>query len=338
VPNLAFGRAWLVGLALFVGLVAGSEYLARWMGQVPDVGDHPTYWSLWRARLEDDRSAETITILGASRAHLGLDPNGFAAVFPDKRVVELSTWGMPPLPSLYDLAENSEYDGIVVISMHGAWLLQDPHVANQMRWVKFYHRMYSDWGWVNKEINGWIQAWIESKLVVSRLEWNLFLTGELVDYPDYQVCRFDRHRPADFYTRGRAWLDEDLARRVEHARGFDPSPTTGAQRTEAAERIAGWVEKIESRGGRVYFVRMPTGQGVYEVDEQLWPRRDYWDTLARQGLRTIYWSDFPQLAGFATPEGSHLNYDDAYKFTVRLAEIISEMPEDPHPPGADADQ
>ena len=79
------------------------------------------------------------------------------------------------------------------------------------------------------------------------------------------------------------------------------------------------VEKIRARGGKIIFVRFPHTGGLKELEDHDTPRAQTWDPLLKlTGAPGIYYSDFPELAGFNCPEWSHLSAGDSVEFTKRL--------------------
>jgi hypothetical protein len=91
----------------------------------------------------------------------------------------------------------------------------------------------------------------------------------------------------------------------------------GIQKRSADTKAA--VEKIRSRGGKVVFVRFPHSGGLKELEDRDTPRARTWDPLlTTTGAPGIYYSDFPELAGFKCPEWSHLTAGDSVEFTRRL--------------------
>jgi hypothetical protein len=76
----------------------------------------------------------------------------------------------------------------------------------------------------------------------------------------------------------------------------------------------------------VIFVRFPTSGVLWELEEQRYPRKDYWDVFAAESrAATVHFKDYPALARFQCPDGSHLDYRDAVPFTKALAEILAPM-------------
>lgn len=83
------------------------------------------------------------------------------------------------------------------------------------------------------------------------------------------------------------------------------------------------VSKLAARGARVVFVRFPTSGERWEIDEQMYPRSEYWDRMAREvGGAWIHFKDYPQLAMFELPDTSHIDMRDKDRFTENLINII----------------
>ena len=87
--------------------------------------------------------------------------------------------------------------------------------------------------------------------------------------------------------------------------------------------INAMVDRIQDRGGRVIFVRLPTTGFVHAVEEANFPREKYWNMLAATTkASTINFADYRELSGYTCPEGSHLDSKDSPVFTRALARII----------------
>jgi hypothetical protein len=94
---------------------------------------------------------------------------------------------------------------------------------------------------------------------------------------------------------------------------------------EAVGRLEQTVGRIQERGGTVIVIRMPTSGAHWELDEARYPKHEYWDAFPRRtSARAIHFKDQPTLAGFACPEGSHLDARDAPAFTAALAELLTD--------------
>lgn len=75
-------------------------------------------------------------------------------------------------------------------------------------------------------------------------------------------------------------------------------------------------------------VRFPTSGKHWEMDDQRYPKNEYWNAaIARTKLTMIHFKDFPSLSAFDVPDGSHLDYRDTRRFTEALLEILdNELP------------
>jgi len=83
------------------------------------------------------------------------------------------------------------------------------------------------------------------------------------------------------------------------------------------------VQRIRQRGGQVVFVRYPTTGEHYEMDVKAYPKKLYWDHFAsKTSAVTIHFADVPSLRGFDCPDTAHLDYRDAPRFTLALAEEL----------------
>lgn len=83
------------------------------------------------------------------------------------------------------------------------------------------------------------------------------------------------------------------------------------------------VEKIQGRGGRVVFIRMPSSGEVRRIEFLTWPREKYWDQFAASiAAPAIHFEDYPSLSGFNCPDGSHLDENSARQFTRNLLKIL----------------
>lgn len=77
---------------------------------------------------------------------------------------------------------------------------------------------------------------------------------------------------------------------------------------------------IEARGGRVYFVELPTSGLVREIDEHRYPRDIFWNRfVATVGTPTLHFEDVPALKALQCPDGSHLDFRQREAFTRTFA-------------------
>ena len=82
-------------------------------------------------------------------------------------------------------------------------------------------------------------------------------------------------------------------------------------------------QKIESNGGKVVFIRFPTGKLVWEVDQKKYPKHIFWNNIQKMHSASVNFSNYYSLSQYDLPDGSHLDFRDKKKFTVSLMNILN---------------
>jgi hypothetical protein len=101
---------------------------------------------------------------------------------------------------------------------------------------------------------------------------------------------------------------------------FGPKPPE-----TALQHIRSWVEAIRRRGGDVVFVRLPVSGSLGRLEEQRFPGRDeVMQQLAASGANAIDYATEPGLAKYECPDESHLDADDAQRFSSALVHVLTE--------------
>lgn len=325
----AIRRAAVLGgtLGLFFAMVAGLELACRSFGLTPSVNDDPALWAWHRGRVYGHAPRDRVVIAGTSRVQLGLSVDEMARLLPDHRVVQLAINGSQPLAVLRDLAQDPDFNGVVICDMAEATF--EPHLLESQReYVDFFHHR----GSLDVRLNRWLQAQIESRLAV--LSSNVHLAdlfgtvfmGAAPPRPNYLTTYADRSRAADYrlldIARHRA-RRLDLARQhYAKNRGLEPTPEAWLALTRIAEP---WVAQIQARGGLVVYLRMPTGGERLALDESHFPKAVYWDYLAaRTAATALHFADVPGMRDFDVPDTSHLDARDREAFTRQLVEALSD--------------
>ena len=143
--------------------------------------------------------------------------------------------------------------------------------------------------------------------------------------PSYLLTKSDRSRLAD-YTRPD--ISEHRRKREELTRtGYNGGQFSFPVFWEGIQKLEDLVTKIQTRGGKVIFVRFPTSGNCWQMDEEYLPKAKYWDVFAAHTrARTIHFKDYPSLSAFECPDCSHLDYRDAILFTKALVAILYAKP------------
>lgn len=318
-----WGRVWLIGLLTALVFLGGWEAFWRIRGFQPTVQDD---WGIWakvrrQAVSQGDRA---IILVGASRIQAGLNPDIFKKV-TGKRPLVLAIDGSSPIPVMENLAEDDRITGTIICSFTPMFLGEDSDdFGRSKRWIRRYHEQ--KW---SSRIETQLSILVEQTFV---FRYTGLQPGQLWKNwrenqwprPFYAPMRPDRYRPMDFSL---ADVDRVLRGRIEREMEFQETAAPLSEKLfmDKVVRIDEMIQKIESRGGRVIFVRFPSTGVVRQMEGQAWPREKYWDNLvANTRAKAIHFEDYPSLFQFDCPDGSHLDKQDAEIFTRFLAEILLE--------------
>ncbi|MBP7275576.1 MAG: hypothetical protein KBA51_05175 [Kiritimatiellae bacterium] len=325
---MRYGRTWGLAFGLFVLLLAGAELFFRHQGHVPSVTDDKVLWAHERSRLYPSDGRRAIALLGASRLQLGVVPNVLARELPGTRPVCLAVDGHSPFSFLEDLAADEKFRGIVVYEATPP-VMATPEVD---AWLSYYHGEYLTAASADERVSMAIRVFLQKRLVITTFWVNIRRQiGYLFQIPlDHVVTREDRSRQGWYDTRMSA--SERLRRRSGRLIPPDkaiPSAAFSSQQFEETvfSKIAPLVKRLREHGAEIVFLHMPMPDR--HPDVACYPRALYWDRIAPlTGATTIHPDDYPSLRGFQCPDGSHLNADDAVRFTVSLAELLKTLVED----------
>jgi hypothetical protein len=319
-----WGRVWLLSL-LTAGIFLGSgEVFWRTRGFQPTIQDD---WGVWaKARRKAVNQGErAIILIGASRIQAGVHPDIFEEA-TGKRPLVLAIDGSNPIPVLKNLSEDERITGTIICSFIPMFLGEDSDdFGRANRWI----REYNEQRWSSR-LETRLSILIERNFVFgirvcSRINSGRIFRKVEATYPLYAPMRPDRYRAMDF-----SMTDVDRIRRgrIRREKEFQEkaAPLSDERFMEKVARIDQMVQKIENRGGRVIFIRLPSTGVVRRIEDQTWPREKYWDILAvNTQANAVHFEDYPSLSKFDCPDGSHLDVRDARIFTRSLAEILLEQ-------------
>lgn len=320
-PAGPWWRTWLLAAGLAVGVLASYEAALRAHGFTPAVSDDARLWALARGHIHPEDPDEVV-VIGSSRARSALDPATLAEVFGRPPVL-LAVNASGCVPVLRDLAEDDTFRGLVLCEVTPAYFFNGVAAANagtQADFVRRYRAQPAE-APLEERLQILVQESLAFRLsrpgpqevVLSLLE-----SGRWPEPPHTRTFA-DRSTFADYSKADLAKLNRLREQEARDAGGGAPPGPLG--RDLAA--IALMVRRIQARGGRVVFLFLPTGARVREIEGHNFPRPMYWDALvAETGAPAIHWRDYPELAGFDTPDGSHLDPRQAAEFTGRLLSIL----------------
>jgi hypothetical protein len=322
---------WIVGVALAANVLCGIEYLYRNQGYQPTVIDNKLLWSCHRQTIYPEGDKQTVVLLGASQIQLGFTPRVFEQQFPKYHVVNLAINGAYPFAALRDLADDENFNGIVICSIHARGFHRD-HRQDQQPHVDYYHQEHLGGFKLDEKINRSVSTILQSRFVILNptLRLDEFMGDMIRDRslppPHYVITHSDRSRAADFTRRldlvahRRRRIDQ-LRESYEEKYFLTPEDWLGQ-----AMEIEPFVQAIQRRGGQVVFVRYITTEKHYELDQKYYPKQEYWDQFAKKtNAVTVHFADVPELSGFNCPDTNHLDFRDAPFYTIALGNELCRL-------------
>src|SRR5437870_12443105 len=337
IPQIPWRGMTVVVVLAVIGAASAWELYCRSIGYGPTLDDNEDLWTITRQRVKP----ESIVIIGDSRGWYDLDLDELQRGLGN-RPVQLAMGGGCGYPVLADLANDKTFHGTIICSFVPWLFFAPPGTPPMERGEKAVRRSYTQ-----------TPAQRASQYLAFPLEEHVaFLKQEELTLDDLLKRLPIPNRPGalvpprlppyfgtiDYERRARmieacARPGSELAQRIQQIwiPLFTPPPPPSyipkeqfmAKIGEAIGNrfrdITIVVEKIRSRGGKIVFVRFPHSGGLMELEDRETPRAKTWDPLLKMtGAPGIYYSDFPELAGFNCPEWSHLSDGDSVEFSKRL--------------------
>lgn len=317
-------------LAALITLACWITFEIYWRAQeyVPSVMDNFDLWSQHRIRAVKSAPPLRFVLLGASRIQYGVSPAAFRseteklglAVDP----IMLAVNGHYPLAALRDLSEDARFVGIVLVGI-------DSRGMNRKVWEmqeKFVHSFRNDWS-PSRNVHRHILTGLQEFAIAARPDFAVvtivkrLLDGNGAPHKDYVNFSSDRSGATD-YQRQSGNLSAIIAARENSLRESyrqNPPPAPEIWLSKVSE-VAHWVEAINSRGGKVIFYREPVSGIHLELDEENYPRPQYWDMLSMIMPATmIDFRDYSELM-IDTPDTSHIDMHDIDRHTRALVRIL----------------
>ncbi len=331
IPKLRYAAiGWLV-LALFLVAMAAWELRMRSIGlRAGDLDDGLSYWTVERRKVAAGNH-DGVVIFGSSRILFNTDLDVWEDM-TGRRPIQLALVGTNPRPFLKRFAEDSDFDGLVVVGVTPELFFTGFTSAfPQFLGLNDLWRDESP----SRRFGHKVGVVLSRHLAFLDDEYSLSKLVERVDIPDregvlrpyLEVWKLSESG-ADRQTRMWPRLESD--RRIqEHAirvwldrdRGGPDAGTIAAAIQDARESV----EKIRARGGEVVFVRSPSTGAYYERESRNVPRDSTWDRLLREtGAFGIHFEDYPTMQGLESPELSHLTAESATRFTRAYVGVLRE--------------
>lgn len=312
-------------LTIAATAVAGWEWWWREQSYTPALYDDRDLWAAHRHRAVTVDQDRNFTVIGASRIQLAFSTAAFEQSLPGWKATSLAINGHYPLAVLEDLAADERFTGTLLVAIDARGL---SHWYQDMSapWVQHYHRNFGPQRRIERRLRSSLQA----RLVSAGSDFNLVrrLVGWIDEIPPprhYTRQLRDRTIVADFSQADVAGLRRHFVAALADDYEQRPAPTPERWLADLVD-TRNAVAAIQARGGTVVFIRMPTGNGHWELDQENYPRNRYWDQLGgTTGAVTVHFADHPELARLELPDTSHIDGHDRAHFTEVLIQLLADQ-------------
>lgn len=328
-------KAGVLCLVLAVTFILGWEIFWRTRGFKATFNDDKALWANKRKEASLPKESTTVFI-GSSRIKFDLDIPTWRAETGEE-AVQLSLVGTSPLALLEDLANDENFAGKLVVDITEVLFFSKNPAFHQSakEAIEFFNKQTP-----SEKLSSQVNFALESQLAFLE-ERRFSLNALLNDLPlknrpgvfvfpafpkGFEWTTYDRQTyMSDMFLSNKADIDRQTAIWSALIMGDPTPPVAGDDLIDIFNAVKVNVEKIESRGGRVIFVRTPSSGPMADAEEKKYPRDKYWDKLlAHTSSDGIHYRDYTETKDLICPEWSHLSPKDAILYTRQLALILSE--------------
>jgi hypothetical protein len=326
-------------------LLGGWETYWRGQGFVPSYNNSPGLWAETRRRVDDELKATVF--IGSSRTLFDIDLQVWeedTGTLP----IQLALEGSNPLPVLTSLAEDEDFDGLLVVGITSFLALTPGIGYREDAFERYGSETPSQW--MGQKLSVPLERTFafyhfDTRLftVLNRQTWWPEREGK--DFEPREVRKLsdmDEHREADLWTR----IDDDPAYATivqetwqEFVRAAPPPPPPEEARIAFEALIADLqrdVSAIRNRGGEVVFLRLPSCCWFREFEAEALPRVAIWEPMvASVDAVGVHFEDYPELSAVSVPEWSHVSSRDKSGFTRALIGILRDRLEEVGTPRAE---
>ena len=300
--------------------------------------NYPVSSDIWVAQWLDleDLPNDQLVVIGASRMQYGIVPHQWKSLTGVKP--HFLAWpGAPPLPVLKMLANRQSFNGTVLCGFAPSFsfshrdgpfqqaIYNNISMIEPSRYSLSFHASLAGSDFLLPRFKC-LNATAYSPIMQAYTNWPFSnRDGLLIPliFPFDEV--FTRQMEFKFHADIEDSLHFDLITQIQdstrrqfaHAGPFDI--------TEAIVQYKAAVDEIRSRGGNVIFLRAPSEGKFLSFETEHYPRERYYDRIVNETeCFGIHFEDDPQLRDLPCVEDSHLNRENAGKYTRRVIEILRE--------------
>ena len=314
-------KTWVFALGLVLVCLSSWEGLWRHKGFVPLLNDDAGLWAATRGQVED-HNPYAVVLVGTSRMQLGIHVEAFRQT-TGTQAVQLAMNAEVPIVVLRHFSQETAFRGVIVCDIKADWFYVEAVAGKAAEWIDGYRTQ--TWSAGPEQ---WLSQLIQHTLVFRLPDlspanvWRAW-QGAYWPHPSYTTLLADRSVQADYTQLEKKWREEPVRKAREV---YQAAPLWSAEEfRERARKLDAMLAPLYERGGEVVFVRFPSSDALWELEDAGYPRGQYWDVFAAQTrAKTIHFRDYPTLFQFDCPDGSHLDYRDTQAFSTALGEVLAE--------------
>ena len=322
-PRHLNGLSFLATVVVLTVLaITGMEMFWRSKGHFPVVGDTASRWGLYVDKIPDN-DPSAILVVGSSRVQLGIDTDLMQREMGASTAIQLSRAASSPMPMLDYLMNATEFSGTLICGINPG-LMFDAQERGQdnvramleQRENRPYYTPLEEillgWSQGGFTVNNASVSWKLAGNAIFRGKWPTppygRLTGSRFMRVDYELCTDLEKLRADYMNvvqDGHAMGDEQFKALLNDLQQVRHT--------------------VERRGGRILFVRMPSSDVLWDLEDARCPKDRFWNVLKeRFGSDAVHFHEIEQALGepFVCPDSNHLDYRDAARLTEYLCDHL----------------
>jgi hypothetical protein len=311
------GRAWLLALLGTVLVLAALQGACRHWGVSPAIQDDQRLWAAARDGMRRD-DPNQVALVGTSRMRLDFDVPEFSHAMGGAPVAQLAVEASEGLLMFEDLSRDVHFRGLVVFDVAPWGVFGNMSVHDQASKDYLAYRAHEPW---IAPLDARLREAAQLGFAFGKISYSALL-GNLRSLrwpsPSAFIVNSDRSVCVD-WSRTSA---EQLRKPMRHM--MTPGSCASPQQLrDNLIEFEAMIRRIESRGGRVALVVLPSTGPLGDAERMACPREQYWDVLAATtSAVTLNWMDDPRLRRFQCPDGSHLDMRDQAEFTRIVVEDL----------------
>jgi hypothetical protein len=333
-PFNHFLKAGLLAFVLVIAFVTSYEFFWRSKGFQATFNDDEALWAKKRADVYKPAGKATVFI-GSSRIKFDLDIDTWRQLTGED-AIQLAMVGTNPRPILTDLANDSSFNGKLIIDVtENLFFSHSNYQVSAKKGISYFHDLTPA-----QRTSSLLNAGLEKNLVFleeKRFGLNALLTD--LNIPNRKGVFSLPPMPKDFglttadrqdYMSPRFLRDTCLQKWQTDVWKYigilsERGGVGGDTLENILEEVKISLDKIRARGGKIMFVRTPESGPLKKAASISHPRNQYWNRLLLYAhCEGIHYMDYRETDHFICPEWSHLSSTDAITYTKHLAWVLQE--------------